>query len=77
MVAPVQTIDKLNTLNEQNMSMVIDFVDYLSRMQSESDPDQENVFRKARKACRDHWMDDEEIDEKVDAIRAERNAARS
>ena len=77
MAATTQMIEKINALNDQNMEMMIDFVDYLSRMQSRGSDLKDNVFRRARAACKDYQMSDDEIEEAVDNIKAERNIARN
>ncbi len=77
MAATAQMIAKINNLNDQNMEMVVDFVDYLSLMQSRGDSSQGNIFRRARAACQDYQMSDDDIESAVDSIKAERRAARS
>lgn len=77
MAATAQMIAKINNLNDQNMEMVVDFVDYLSLMQSRGDSSHGNIFRRARAACQDYQMSDDDIESAVDSIKAERRAARS
>ncbi len=77
MAATAQMIEKINALNDQNMAMMIDFVDYLSEMQSRGSSLKDNIFRRARAACKDHQMSDDEIEKAVESIKAERNAARN
>lgn len=73
MIAPVQTINKINTLNEQNMNIIINVVDYLEKMQSKDVQSEDNIFRKVRKSCKDHWMNEDDIESVVEQARAERN----
>ncbi len=77
MAATAQMIEKINTLNDQNMEMVVDFVDFLSLMQARGNSSQGNVFRRARTACQGYQMSDDDIESAVDDIKAERRAARS
>lgn len=74
MAATAEMIKKINALDSNDLGLVIHLVDYLSQKEPVRASD-ENVFRKAREACREHWMDDEQIEEFVDSARAERNAS--
>lgn len=77
MAATAQMIEKINTLNDQNMEMVADFVDYLSFMPARGNSSQGNIFRRARTACQDYLMSENDIESTVEDIKAERRAARS
>ena len=74
MAAPAEVINKINALSPNDLVLVTDLVNHLSKSEAKNEKN-ENVFRKARKACKGHWMDEDQIDREVEAIKAERNAS--
>ena len=73
MAAPAEVIEKINTLNPSDLVLVTNLVNHLSKSEK-AEKSGENVFRKARNACQERMTEDE-IEEEIEAYRAEKNAA--
>lgn len=76
MIALNETIEKMNALDEEKAVIVVNLVDYLSRMQNEN-KSETNPFRKAWEEGRKNPMTEEEADAFVKSIRKERHAGRN
>ncbi|MBQ6441585.1 MAG: hypothetical protein IJJ13_03200 [Lachnospiraceae bacterium] len=72
MTASADMISKINSLGQSDFTLVVNLVDFLAK---EKDPSEENVFAKAREACKDHWKDEEQLEEMVDSVKDERHAS--
>lgn len=75
MVATVETLEKINSLSDDNINTVISLIDYLVRTQNLDRG--ENPFRKARNARKGPDMTEGEVDDFVSMVRKERNATRN
>ncbi len=67
MAIPTETINKINTLPSEKLSIVIQVVDQLAQ-------DPVEKFREIRKRSANNPMSDDEVDAFVDSVRKERNA---
>jgi hypothetical protein len=74
MAATAEMINKINSLDATDFGLVVNLVDYLAKKPSSGG---ENVFRKARAACQDHLKDEDELENMVENVKAERNASRN
>ncbi|MBR0090124.1 MAG: hypothetical protein IJP92_00260 [Lachnospiraceae bacterium] len=75
MTATAETIEKLNSLKEDQFIIVTNLIDhfYLNTPST----DDVSIFQKMRESLKDHWKTDEELDAILEEIRAERRANRS
>ena len=70
MALPVETLDKINQMPSDKISIIIQVVNQLSM-------DPVEKFRSIRKRSASSPMTDDEVDAFVDAVRKERDAAGS
>ena len=74
MTATAETINKLNTLNENNFTIIVNLVDYLSASQDRFE-DGINLFEAARKEGKKNPMTEDEAEAFVYSVRRETNAS--
>lgn len=75
MLAIKETLRKINTLDDNNVAIVVNLVDYLSDMQGKRESNADNPFRRIRENGAEHWISEDEIEEIVADVRRSRNAA--
>lgn len=76
MIALQKTFEKISALDEQNATIVVNLVDYLSAAQSRKSDAMKNPFQKAREEGIKNPMTEDEVDTFVASVRKERNADR-
>lgn len=76
MAIPVETIDKMNTLNDQNITIIVDLVDFLSNSQEARNAHDVELFRKIRSHTSQNPMTETEVEDFVSSVRSELYANR-
>ena len=71
MTATAETVRKLNSLKEQDFTIVINLIDRLSQSEGNDIPDGVRRFRELRKRTSQSPMTEEEVEEEVKAARRE------
>ena len=76
MAAPAEVIDKINALNANDLVLVTSLVEHLSKTEVSGSNGTE-IFRRARKACKDSNVSEEDVEKEIELYRAEKHAARA
>lgn len=71
MTATAETVRKLNSLKEQDFTIVINLIDRLSQSEGNDIPDGVRRFRELRKRTSQSPMTEEEVEEEVKEARRE------
>ena len=74
MTATAETINKINSLNDNNFTIIVNLVDYLSATQDHFEEGLE-LFEAARKEGKKNPMTEEEAEAFVEAVRREKHAS--
>lgn len=80
MLAIKDTIRKFSVLDDDDATIVINLVDFLSKKQeskNKTEEKEDNPFRRIRENGQQFLMSEEEIDSIIETARKERNAARN
>ena len=66
MALPQKTIDKIDTLDEKSVAMVVSFVDHLGKIKNNEPVDIKGVFEKARVQCSQRCvLADDDVEESL------------
>ena len=76
MAAPAEVINKINALNANDLVLVTNLVEHLSKAEA-SGSNGTDIFRRARKACQGSNMSEEDVEKEIELHRAEKHAART
>ncbi len=76
MAAPAEVINKINALNANDLVLVTNLVEHLSKAEA-SGSDGPDIFRRAREACKDSNLSEDDVEKEIELHRAEKHAART